>query len=223
MESVATLALVGGDPALDLVNTLERGLARPTRPNQDFLADPESVLVWAERAGLLAETETSAVRSAWRAGPVLAGSNLTCLVEVREALHTVLAASVDGDRSADPAVAPALEVLRRHWLEAMRRSRIQARGDGPAVGLEVGVEPAWQPLDRAVAAAFDLVRGPDRARLRRCPFDEGGCGWMFVDRTRNGSRRWCRMADCGTQVKSRRLTERRREQRRTSNGGDDDG
>jgi predicted RNA-binding Zn ribbon-like protein len=57
---------------------------------------------------------------------------------------------------------------------------------------------------------MDLLRTGELTRLRQCPPDEGGCGWLFLDRSRNGSRRWCRMADCGTEVKSRRLTERRR-------------
>jgi predicted RNA-binding Zn ribbon-like protein len=54
------------------------------------------------------------------------------------------------------------------------------------------------------------VRTVDLDRVRVCPLDEGGCGWVFLDRSRNGSRRWCAMADCGTQAKSRRLTARRR-------------
>jgi predicted RNA-binding Zn ribbon-like protein len=44
---------------------------------------------------------------------------------------------------------------------------------------------------------------------------------MFLDQSRNGSRRWCRMADCGTAVKSRRLTERRRELRKNTDEGAD--
>ena len=60
---------------------------------------------------------------------------------------------------------------------------------------------------------MDVLRGADLARLRRCPLEAGGCGWLFLDQSRNGSRRWCRMADCGSLVKARRLTERRRADR----------
>ena len=65
----------------------------------------------------------------------------------------------------------------------------------------------------APLAAVDLLTGPDAVRIKRCPVEQGGCGWVFVDRSRNSSRTWCRMADCGTAVKARRLTERRRQAR----------
>ncbi|MEV4087683.1 CGNR zinc finger domain-containing protein [Nonomuraea fuscirosea] len=64
--------------------------------------------------------------------------------------------------------------------------------------------------DRAAEAALDVLRTADLTRVRRCPTHEGGCGWLFLDQSRNGSRRWCRMADCGNTAKARRLTERRR-------------
>ena len=46
--------------------------------------------------------------------------------------------------------------------------------------------------------------------LQACPVDDGGCGWLFLDRSRNGSRRWCAMEDCGTRAKIRKLGARRR-------------
>jgi predicted RNA-binding Zn ribbon-like protein len=64
-----------------------------------------------------------------------------------------------------------------------------------------------------VAAAMDLLLTADYGRLRRCPPEDGGCGWIVLDQSRNGSRRWCQMADCGSAAKSRRLTERRRDRR----------
>ncbi|WP_436520794.1 CGNR zinc finger domain-containing protein [Actinoplanes sp. HUAS TT8] len=88
---------------------------------------------------------------------------------------------------------------------------------GPAAGgtaeLQVGADPAWMIPDRLADALVDLVRTADRRRLRTCPLDQGGCGWLFLDRSRNATRRWCAMEDCGTHAKSRRLTERRRARR----------
>jgi predicted RNA-binding Zn ribbon-like protein len=83
----------------------------------------------------------------------------------------------------------------------------------------VGVVPALLVPDRAVDSAVDLLRTADVGRVRRCPLESGGCGWVFLDRSRNGSRKWCRMADCGTEVKARRLTERRRAAREGAGRG----
>jgi predicted RNA-binding Zn ribbon-like protein len=82
--------------------------------------------------------------------------------------------------------------------------------------LFVGMAPALLLPDRAAVAAYDLLFTADLDRLGRCPTEEGGCGWLFLDHSRNRSRRWCRMADCGAEVKARRLTERRRAARTPS-------
>jgi predicted RNA-binding Zn ribbon-like protein len=73
--------------------------------------------------------------------------------------------------------------------------------------------------DRLAHAAVDLVRGLDVRQLKACPLDEGGCGWLFLDRSRNGSRRWCSMDDCGARAKARRLTARRRTNRERPSRG----
>jgi predicted RNA-binding Zn ribbon-like protein len=48
-------------------------------------------------------------------------------------------------------------------------------------------------------AAVDLLRGDELNRLKRCP--QHDCHWLFIDRTKNRSRRWCEMATCGNRAK----------------------
>jgi predicted RNA-binding Zn ribbon-like protein len=91
--------------------------------------------------------------------------------------------------------------------------RTAALPGGTNATLFVGTEPALMIGDRLADAIVDLLRNADVSRLRLCPLADGGCGWLFLDRSRNGSRRWCSMDDCGTHAKSRRLTERRRAKR----------
>jgi predicted RNA-binding Zn ribbon-like protein len=81
--------------------------------------------------------------------------------------------------------------------------------------LTVGTDPAMVIPDRLAQAAVDLVRTLDIGQLKACPLDDGGCGWLFLDRSRNSSRRWCSMEDCGARAKARRLTARRRRARTT--------
>ena len=54
-------------------------------------------------------------------------------------------------------------------------------------------------------AAYRLLTGPEVRRLKRCV----ACPWLFLDRSRNGSRRWCSMEICGTDEKIRRYVTRR--------------
>jgi predicted RNA-binding Zn ribbon-like protein len=70
---------------------------------------------------------------------------------------------------------------------------------------------AWRDADRtdldrvlweAAASAADLLTSPDLARVKTCP--GAGCAWLFLDRSRNGTRRWCDMSVCGNRAKARR-------------------
>jgi predicted RNA-binding Zn ribbon-like protein len=205
------LPLVGGHPILDLVNTVERGGSPDAH---DWLADPAALLRWSVRAGLVTEAERPAVARAWRDEPGSAAAASSAAHQLREAVHTVALGLLG---AAGPAPTAALEVLHSRWAVAVGRGRLVFDPAGPRVSLAVGPLPATLVTDRLADAAVELLRTVDPGRLRRCPPDEGGCGWLMLDHTRNGSRRWCRMADCGTQVKARRLTERRRAARLPAN------
>ena len=209
--SVSRLPLVGGHVALDLVNTVTPRVAVRDEEPHDHLVDPGALLRWAGRAGLVDGDESSVVAAAWRHDPDAGHATLDGVREIREALHEVLLAATRMVPPRPAVTAPALDRLHSRWLASAGRSALVLDPSRePAVRCTVGVAPALLVLDRAADQAVQLLRTGDLGRLRRCPLDAGGCGWLFLDRSRNGSRRWCRMADCGTEVKARRLTERRR-------------
>jgi predicted RNA-binding Zn ribbon-like protein len=220
---VGQLTLVGGHPALDLVNTLERGAPLDGKPPYDFLSDTSALLRWTVRVGLISDAEAKRVARAWREDPAAAHAGLAAVRDIREALHLVILAAIPsanggtvgdpaGPAGGDPTAAGAALVgLHERWSAAAARAALVLdRGDPPQVRLAYGTVPAMLVPDRIAESALDVLRTADLTRVRRCPLDEGGCGWLFLDQSRNGSRRWCRMADCGTTAKARRLTERRR-------------
>jgi predicted RNA-binding Zn ribbon-like protein len=61
-------------------------------------------------------------------------------------------------------------------------------------------------VDELVLAAGRLVEREDLGRLREC--QDSGCGWLFLDRSKNGSRRWCSSGDCGNRARAKRHYER---------------
>jgi predicted RNA-binding Zn ribbon-like protein len=214
---ITELPLVGGHPALDLVNTVERGRTAPGGQPLDYLTDPPALLRWAHRVNLVDEAEAGAVSDSWEQDPSSAHAALAAVRDTREALHLALLAAIDAVPSDTGIVAAALERLHSRWTAAVGRSRLVLEPErATPAQLAVGLTPGPLVPDRAADAAVDVLRTADLARLRRCPPDAGGCGWVFLDRSRNGSRRWCRMADCGTTAKARRLTERRRAARTPS-------
>jgi predicted RNA-binding Zn ribbon-like protein len=214
-SSHAEFRIVGGHPALDLVNTVSPRL-RGGDPEHDYLTSPAELLAWSRRIELIGTRDFSAVEGTWRSAPELAAKALRATLEIREATYDVLAPRSDGVAVATDGVkrseGSAFERLMLRWSAAAARSMLipdTDRAQGIAE-LVVGTSPAQLVPDRLVVAAVELVRTVDLRQLKACPVAEGGCGWLFLDRSRNGSRRWCAMEDCGTRVKIRRLGERRR-------------
>jgi predicted RNA-binding Zn ribbon-like protein len=142
------------------------------------------------------------LRAAAGTDPAGAARAFRAAIRLREALFTLFAA-LAGGQPPDPA---AVDVLRRRYAAACRASTWHVTGsdlswhwpddDLHQIGHRIAVE--------AVRLAESTVR------IGQCPPAHGGCGWLFADRTRNGSRRWCSMADCGNTVKARRLTAKRK-------------
>jgi predicted RNA-binding Zn ribbon-like protein len=220
---VSELSLVGGHPALDLVNTLERGVPIDGEPPYDFLSGTSALLRWTVRVGLISDAEAKRVSRAWREDPAAAQAGLAAVRDLREGLHLAMLAAIPpahGGAANDPggaaegepiAAGAALVRLHDRWSAAAARATLVLDGgDPPRVRLAYGTVPAMLVPDRIAEVALDVLLTADLTRVRRCPVAEGGCGWLFLDQSRNGSRRWCRMADCGTTAKARRLTERRR-------------
>ena len=220
---LSELPLIGGHPALDLVNTLERGVPPDGEQPFDVLSDTSVLLRWTVMVGLVSDEEADGVGRAWRDDPAAAQAGLTAVRDIREGLHLAMLATIQparggtagdaGDPAGGEAIAAgaALVGLHERWSAAVARATLVLDGgDPPRVRLAWGTVPPMLVADRIADAALDVLLTADLSRVRRCPVGEGGCGWLFLDQSRNRSRRWCRMADCGSTVKARRLTERRR-------------
>jgi predicted RNA-binding Zn ribbon-like protein len=86
-----------------------------------------------------------------------------------------------------------LQVIRDFAASALRSAAISG---APAIFDFEGID---QIVGAIAWAALDLFRGDELSRLKQCPPDD--CQWLFIDRTKNLSRRWCDMATCGNRAK----------------------
>jgi predicted RNA-binding Zn ribbon-like protein len=194
---------VGGDPALDLVNTVDwtrRGM------EQDRLTDYARLTRWAEGAGLISARTAGSLRSRAKAQPAQAETAFRMALQIRSVLWRTLTAVARGEPAADP-----LRQFNRLLAVALKQMRVApvAERGQPAKTLQLAWGEAAERLDSFLwpvvwSAASLLVSGEAR-KIRIC----GGpdCGWMYVDRSRNQLRRWCQMETCGTREKSRRRRE----------------
>lgn len=182
--------LVGGHPVLDLTNTVSW---RPVpAKTQDRLTDFPAAARWATAAGVLGP---DAARRLATADPEEAAHAFTRLTALRERLYAVLATAA---QRGTPDVA-ALAALRGDLSHAIRRAE-------PAAELPlrwtVDVRRPADLVDAVALRADELLRSAELERIGQCA--DGGCGWLFLDRTRSRTRRWCSSADCGNRERARR-------------------
>jgi predicted RNA-binding Zn ribbon-like protein len=192
--------LVGGHVVVDLVNTVNSRDEDPV----DWLDGFPRLLEWAALTGsfdpdLLRRLGRQASRD-----PAGAARALRSIKELREALHGVLSAI----GAEDTPTADDVRRLERSWKGAVAHGRIDV-SDGEA-RFRLHVETSGLAyLEHGVAIrAIELLQSLPQERTRVCAGPR--CGWIFIDRSRAGRRRWCDMATCGNAAKSRRHYRRSR-------------
>jgi predicted RNA-binding Zn ribbon-like protein len=192
---IRELPIVAGHLALDFANTVDDPLG-PQR--WDHIPDHPNLVTWGERVGIVDAHEAAVLRRAAAADPEAASAAVRDAVALRIALNDVFGAVVDGTPLDD-----GWGRLRPFVAAATTRAELAATGPHPAPTWSLAEPGAllWPVAD----AAHRLLTGPEVARLKRCV----ACPWLFLDRSRNGSRRWCSMEICGTDEKIRRYVTRR--------------
>ncbi len=193
--------LSGGRLCLDFANTVSG--SRTVRPTER-LRSYGDLVSWSRQAGVV--TDGQAERLLRQAGrrPSDAAAVLERAVALREAIYRVFSAVAAG-RAPGPAD---LAGLNEALAGALARSRLVPAGGRFAWSWaddEAALDPMLGPVTRSAA---DLLTSDDLGLVRECASDD--CTWLFMDTSRNRSRRWCDMRSCGNRAKARRHRERRR-------------
>lgn len=191
--------VIGGNPALDFVNTIsERRGARPVERIQTY----DDLVGASKRIGALTKAQAQAMLDAARGAPKAAETVRAGAVALRELLYRVFS-EVAADR---PPSAEDLTPFNSALSEVLVHLRV-GRADGAKTAFGWTWEESPDALDRMLwpilRAAADLLVSDRLDRVRECVADD--CGWLFLDLSRNRSRRWCDMSDCGNRAKMRRF------------------
>lgn len=164
------------------VNTLD------ALPGTEELRDPNTLGAWLVANGLMREGES------------VDASNLRHATAVREAMRNVIGGNT-GHRVYPVDVAT--------LNEAAAQSRLRMRfGRDAKARLEPEATGAVGALGRLVASLYSAMQDPDWGKLKLCGDD--ACRWVFFDRSKNHSSRWCTMETCGNRNKARRFRKRAR-------------
>jgi len=191
-----TLEIVGGELCLAFTDTVDW---RTSEHPEELLNSYGDLVAWGRDVGVLTDQEAEGMLAQAEDRPREADAALERAVELREVLYRILEGVAHG-RSPAP---EDLEVLNWALAEALARLRLVATPEGV-----VWACPGEDALERVVwpvaRQAADLLTSRMVDRVGQCP----GCGWLFLDNSRNRSRRWCTMEVCGNRAKARRHYER---------------
>ena len=154
---------------------------------------------WGVDAGILSPGEAQQLRHLAEGHPEDEAAALERALNLREALYRIFAAIGD-ERRVDP---DDLSILNAALREAHSRMQIVTSAQGFDWGWEESQDSFDAILWPVARSAADLLLSDNLDRVRECA-DDRGCGYVFLDMSRNRSRRWCSMATCGNRAKAKR-------------------
>jgi predicted RNA-binding Zn ribbon-like protein len=195
--SMHDLRLVADRPSLNFANTID---PRQGSRAIDYLQTYKDLVVWGVRAGIVSRATASRLMRLARRNKAKADQALETARQLRESIYRVFSGlAVHRYTSASD-----LALLSTAFHEASGRARLEQHGRAFRWRLDNDLELiGWKVARDAVLL---LESGP-LDRVKRCPGNED-CGWVFLDTSKNSSRRWCSMAGCGNRAKARRHARR---------------
>jgi predicted RNA-binding Zn ribbon-like protein len=191
MQTLEELPFVAGNAGLDFVNTAE---LRGHPEAGDVIVTSADLRRWGQRYGLLshapARDDDDELRRA---------------IEARELLYAVFTGRIEGRAPSRAQLDQLAALVTTAYAAAELR-----RDDTGAIEWRWRRSELSTVRHTAVTNAVQLLAQPPTPRLKQCPGDQ--CGWLFLDSTKRGNRRWCEMRKCGQEAKD----DRRRQQRQRS-------
>jgi predicted RNA-binding Zn ribbon-like protein len=166
--------------------------------SRDYLREYDDLIEWGKQAGLLATENVERLMTEAANRPQAAATVLAQAITLREGIYRLFSAIAD-DQTPRP---EDLAVLNGALPTALAQQRVIATDDGFMWTWTIppqALDPMLWPVARSAA---DLLTSPELVRVRECAGET--CGWLFMDMSKNHTRRWCSMDDCGNRAKAKR-------------------
>lgn len=193
--------LSGGYLALDFANTISR--RDSAEKTVEHLNSYHDLIAFARQTKVITPAESEALRQKAESHTKQAGQVLRAAITLRKAIFSAFLALANGK----PAALPDIELIDRAATDALRHRHIVRANGGYQWRWddEPMLERILWPIAESAAA---LLTSADLAKVREC--EARDCYWLFLDNSRNHSRRWCTMSACGNREKARRHYRRQR-------------
>jgi predicted RNA-binding Zn ribbon-like protein len=193
---------IAGVLCLDFTNTV--GGTRGPAARERLKSYPD-LIAWCRQAGLVPDSKADALLRAAVRRPAESAAALQRAIALRETIYRIFEALAGGK---SPPSSDVTE-LNAALAGSLGRLRLVSSKQGFTWTWADSANAFDEPLGPVARSAAELLTSPHLLeRLHQCEGDT--CGWLFIDSTRNHSRRWCVMSDCGNVAKVRRFRLRKR-------------
>jgi len=200
-RSAGNLELIGGRLCLNFANTVS---SRTETPYREYLATYQDLITWSLHVDLLTDEDAEDLLGSAALRPELATTVLERAITLREVIYRIFWAIAD-QRHPEQID---LDVLNTALHEALARLEVRSATEGFEWAWGVDEDSLDWMLWPIVRSAADLLTSDDVERVKKCAGET--CDWLFLDTSKNRSRRWCMMGVCGSRAKSRRYYRRKK-------------
>jgi predicted RNA-binding Zn ribbon-like protein len=192
-QDIFEMRLDGGNLSLNFVNTIHD---RYEEPYKDYIRHYLDLITWAHFANAINSSQKKKLLQISRENQGEANQTYKDSIQLREAIYEYVVSLINRDE-----VPPANTQLINQWISRAFSNLELTQLDNSFVldwkAENFGLESVLWPITRSFV---DLITSDARDRIKLC----SNCGWVFVDNSKNKSRRWCSMETCGNRVKARR-------------------
>lgn len=180
---------------LNFVNTLENRLKEDILENLNSYDD---LVAWSKQAELVTDVGAKQLLGEARRHSEEAREVLLRARDLREVMYRIFLAIAEGVHAAETD----LQALNAALARVMVHARVVPHEGGFVWGWKEEERELDSALWPIIRSAADLLTSPELEGVRVCAAED--CSWLFLDTSKNHTRRWCSMKSCGNRAKARR-------------------
>ncbi|MCH1625316.1 CGNR zinc finger domain-containing protein [Ferdinandcohnia quinoae] len=198
MSETNKYMMVGERLCLDFINTISWRESEDKR--RDWFTSYDKLVDWSLHAGIVEEKQAHLLLKKSVLNPSESEQTLRQAIQLREAIYRIFC-SFTKKELINPEDLTNFNKVMRHYYQLMQLVPME---NDYSLQFDISEGAFDSMLPPIVQSAVDILTSEqDLGRVKHCEGDP--CGWLFFDTSRNRSRRWCSMADCGNRAKARRF------------------
>lgn len=200
-RTIETLLLDGGCACFDFINTVH---SRVEEERHEYLESYKDLITWCRHVELLSESRLAGLEEMVNQNPGRARKAFSEVIETREMLYRFFSSVAAGQ----PVAERDMKAFNRQLSKTLVNLEFREVDGKLKPGWKTGESDFSEPLWRIMKSAYELLTEEETERIKECE----ACGWIFLDQSKNKSRRWCNMQTCGSIHKAKKYYHRQKKE-----------